>query len=168
MENGVGVVDGYEKGEKSVEVGVIEGRVEEEGRVVVGSDEVKDLDGEEVFEEAMSDTKDLEEHDSLDGGVGGGDRNVEVVGESGLRGVDENLNGGYEVEKFEEASEVASLEVVGSIEDKVESLVDGKSVDGVVVEDGVDEGGTEKEVENDEFNGSREDVVVDSGENGGK
>ncbi|KAF3967247.1 hypothetical protein CMV_008738 [Castanea mollissima] len=168
MENGVGVVDGYEKGEKSVEVGVIEGRVEEEEKVVVGSDEVKDLDGEEVFEEAMSATKDLEEHSSLDGGVGGGDRNVEVVGESGLHGVDESLNGGYEVEKFEEASEFASLEVVGSIEDKVESLVDGKSVDGVVVEDGVDEGGTEKEVETDELNGSREDVVVDSGENGGK
>ncbi|XP_075675463.1 translocase of chloroplast 120, chloroplastic [Castanea sativa] len=168
MENGVGVVDGYEKGEKSVEVGVIEGRVEEEEKVVVGSDEVKDLDGEEVFEEAMSATKDLEEHGSLDGGVGGGDRNVEVVGESGLHGVDESLNGGYEVEKFEEASEFASLEVVGSIEDKVESLVDGKSVDGVVVEDGVDEGGTEKEVETDELNGSREDVVVDSGENGGK
>lgn len=168
MENGVGVVDGYEKGEKSVEVGVIEGRVEEEEKVVVGSDEVKDLDGEEVFEEAMSATKDLEEHGSLDGGVGGGDRNVEVVGESGLHGVDESLNGGYEVEKFEEASEGASLEVVGSIEDKVESLVDGKSVGGVVVEDGVDEGGTEREVETDELNGSREDVVVDSGENGGK
>ncbi|KAL4616127.1 hypothetical protein ACB092_07G176800 [Castanea dentata] len=168
MENGVGVVDGYEKGEKSVEVGVIEGRVEEEEKVVVGSDEVKDLDGEEVFEEAMSATKDLEEHGSLDGGVGGGDRNVEVVGESGLHGVDESLNGGYEVEKFEEASEFASLEVVGSIEDKVESLVDGKSVDGVVVEDGVDEGGTEKEVETDELDGLREDVVVDSGENGGK
>lgn len=168
MENGVGVVDGYEKGEKSVEVGVIEGRVEEEEKVVVGSDEVKDLDGEEVFEEAMSATKDLEEHGSLDGGVGGGDRNVEVVGESGLHGVDESLNGGYEVEKFEEASEGASLEVVGSIEDKVESLVDGKSVVGVVVEDGVDEGGTEREVETDELNGSREDVVVDSGENGGK
>lgn len=168
MENGVGVVDGYEKGEKSVEVGVIEGRVEEEEKVVVGSDEVKDLDGEEVFEEAMSATKDLEEHGSLDGGVGGGDRNVEVVGELGLHGVDESLNGGYEVEKFEEASEGASLEVVGSIEDKVESLVDGKSVGGVVVEDGVDEGGTEREVETDELNGSREDVVVDSGENGGK
>lgn len=168
MENGVGVVDGYEKGEKSVEVGVIEGRVEEEENVVVGSDEVKDLDGEEVFEEAMSATKDLEEHGSLDGGVGGGDRIVEVVGESGLHGVDESLNGGYEVEKFEEASEGASLEVVGSIEDKVESLVDGKSVGGVVVEDGVDEGGTEREVETDELNGSREDVVVDSGENGGK
>lgn len=168
MENGVGVVDGYEKGEKSVEVGVIEGRVEEEEKVVVGSDEVKDLDGEEVFEEAMSATKDLEEHGSLDGGVGGGDRNVEVVGESGLHGVDESLNGGYEVEKFEEVSEGASLEVVGSIEDKVESLVDGKSVVGVVVEDGVDEGGTEREVETDELNGSREDVVVDSGENGGK
>lgn len=168
MENGVGVVDGYEKGEKSVEVGVIEGRVEEEEKVVVGSDEVKDLDGEEVFEEAMSATKDLEEHGSLDGGVGGGDRNVEVVGESGLHGVDESLNGGYEVEKFEEVSEGASLEVVGSIEDKVESLVDGKSVGGVVVEDGVDEGGTEREVETDELNGSREDVVVDSGENGGK
>lgn len=168
MENGVGVVDGYEKGEKSVEVGVIEGRVEEEEKVVVGSDEVKDLDGEEVFEEAMSATKDLEEHGSLDGGVGGGDRIVEVVGESGLHGVDESLNGGYEVEKFEEASEGASLEVVGSIEDKVESLVDGKSVGGVVVEDGVDEGGTEREVETDELNGSREDVVVDSGENGGK
>lgn len=168
MENGVGVVDGYEKGEKSVEVGVIEGRVEEEENVVVGSDEVKDLDGEEVFEEAMSATKDLEEHGSLDGGVGGGDRNVEVVGESGLHGVDESLNGGYEVEKFEEVSEGASLEVVGSIEDKVESLVDGKSVVGVVVEDGVDEGGTEREVETDELNGSREDVVVDSGENGGK
>lgn len=168
MENGVGVVDGYEKGEKSVEVGVIEGRVEEEENVVVGSDEVKDLDGEEVFEEAMSATKDLEEHGSLDGGVGGGDRIVEVVGDSGLHGVDESLNGGYEVEKFEEASEGASLEVVGSIEDKVESLVDGKSVGGVVVEDGVDEGGTEREVETDELNGSREDVVVDSGENGGK
>lgn len=168
MENGVGVVDGYEKGEKSVEVGVIEGRVEEEEKVVVGSDEVKDLDGEEVFEEAMSATKDLEEHGSLDGGVGGGDRIVEVVGESGLHGVDESLNGGYEVEKFEEASDGASLEVVGSIEDKVESLVDGKSVGGVVVEDGVDEGGTEREVETDELNGSREDVVVDSGENGGK
>lgn len=168
MENGVGVVDGYEKGEKSVEVGVIEGRVEEEEKVVVGSDEVKDLDGEEVFEEAMSATKDLEEHGSLDGGVGGGDRIVEVVGESGLHGVDESLNGGYEVEKFEEVSEGASLEVVGSIEDKVESLVDGKSVGGVVVEDGVDEGGTEREVETDELNGSREDVVVDSGENGGK
>lgn len=168
MENGVGVVDGYEKGEKSVEVGVIEGRVEEEENVVVGSDEVKDLDGEEVFEEAMSATKDLEEHGSLDGGVGGGDRIVEVVGESGLHGVDESLNGGYEVEKFEEVSEGASLEVVGSIEDKVESLVDGKSVVGVVVEDGVDEGGTEREVETDELNGSREDVVVDSGENGGK
>lgn len=168
MENGVGVVDGYEKEEKSVEVGVIEGRVEEEEKVVVGSDEVKDLDGEEVFEEAMSATKDLEEHGSLDGGVGGGDRIVEVVGESGLHGVDESLNGGYEVEKFEEVSEGASLEVVGSIEDKVESLVDGKSVVGVVVEDGVDEGGTEREVETDELNGSREDVVVDSGENGGK
>lgn len=168
MENGVGVVDGYEKGEKSVEVGVIEGRVEEEEKVVVGSDEVKDLDGEEVFEEAMSATKDLEEHGSLDGGVGGGDRIVEVVGDSGLHGVDESLNGGYEVEKFEEVSEGASLEVVGSIEDKVESLVDGKSVGGVVVEDGVDEGGTEREVETDELNGSREDVVVDSGENGGK
>lgn len=168
MENGVGVVDGYEKGEKSVEVGVIEGRVEEEENVVVGSDEVKDLDGEEVFEEAMSATKDLEEHGSLGGGVGGGDRIVEVVGESGLHGVDESLNGGYEVEKFEEVSEGASLEVVGSIEDKVESLVDGKSVVGVVVEDGVDEGGTEREVETDELNGSREDVVVDSGENGGK
>ncbi|KAM4089323.1 hypothetical protein ACJW30_07G140300 [Castanea mollissima] len=168
MENGVGVVDGYEKGEKSVEVGVIEGRVEEEEKVVVGSDEVKDLDGEEVFEEAMSATTDLEEHGSLDGGVGGGDRNVEVVGESGLHGADESLNGGYEVEKFEEASEFASLEVVGSIEDKVESLVDGKSVDVVVVEDGVDEGGTEKEVETDELNGLREDVVVDSGKNGGK
>lgn len=168
MENGVGVVDGYEKGEKSVEVGVIEGRVEEEEKVVVGSDEVKDLDGEEVFEEAMSATKDLEEHGSLDGGVGGGDRIVEVVGDSGLHGVDESLNGGYEVEKFEEASEGASLEVVGSIEDKVESLVDGKSVGGVVVEDGVDEGGTEREVETDELNGSGEDVVVDSGENGGK
>jgi Toc86/159 family protein import component len=173
MENGVGIVDGSEMGEKSVEVGVFEGRLEEE-RVVVGSDEGKDLDGEDVFEEAMSTPKDFQEGrvvpESWDDGVGGGDGNDEVIGESGLRGVEESLNGGYEVEKFEEASEVPSVEAVGNIEDKVEYLVGGKSVDGVaaVVVDGVDEGGTEKDVENVELNGLRDDGVVDGGENGGK
>jgi hypothetical protein len=59
MENRVEIVDGSEAREESVEVEVSEERIEV--RVVVGSDESKDLDGEEVFEEAMSTPKLLQE-----------------------------------------------------------------------------------------------------------
>ncbi|KAF5443807.1 hypothetical protein F2P56_036334 [Juglans regia] len=162
MGNGVDIVDGSQVGEeKSVEVGVSqEGIVE---RVVVGSSELKDLDGEEVFWEAMSEPKifpeQLEESDSRYCGSGGGSGHVEVIGEMGLQVVDENPNARIEAERFDEASCVPSVEALMIIEDKVD-LVGGKIVDGAVVF----EVGTEKEVETDRYSGSRE--VSDSGENG--
>ncbi|XP_041013692.1 translocase of chloroplast 120, chloroplastic-like [Juglans microcarpa x Juglans regia] len=162
MGNGVDIGDGSQVGEEtSVEVGVSqEGIVE---RVVVGSSELKDLDGEEVFWEAMSEPKifpeQLEESDSRYCGSGGGSGHVEVIGETGLQVVDENPNAKIEAERFDEASCVPSVEALTIIEDKVD-LVGGKIVDGAVVF----EVGTEKEMETDRYSGSRE--VFDSGENG--
>jgi Toc86/159 family protein import component len=164
MENGVEIVNGSQVGEESVEVEVSEERIEE--RVVVGSDESKDLDGEEVFEEAMSTPNLLHEQVAEpDSGYGvscGGGGNAEVIPESVLQVVDENPNAGHEVEKFEEV--VQSLEASVVIEDKVDDLVGGRSLDGVVVVDGIDEGGNEKEAETDELNGSRDHGGFDSGE----
>ncbi|KAG2705935.1 hypothetical protein I3760_05G080600 [Carya illinoinensis] len=183
MENGVGIVDGALTGEKkSVQVGVSEERIVE--RAVVDSAESKDLDDEEGLEEAMSTPKISEEQvaesDSGNGGSGGGSGDVEVIGELDLGVFDGNSNAGHEDDEFEEASdvlsmeasevpsEVLSVEAPVNVEDKLNLVVSGQVVDGAVVVDGVVEVGTEKEVETDELNGSRDDVVCDSGENGGE
>ncbi|XP_062177565.1 translocase of chloroplast 120, chloroplastic-like isoform X1 [Alnus glutinosa] len=168
MENGVEIVDGSQAGEESVEVEVSEEIIEE--RVVVGSDESKDLYGEEVFDDAMSTLKLLQEQVAEpDSGYGvscGGGGNVELIPESVLQAVDENPNAGHEVEKFEEAAQFFEASVI--IEDKVDDLVGGKSVDGSVVVDEIDEGGNEKVAETDELNGSRDHGGFDGGENGGE
>ncbi|KAG7975802.1 hypothetical protein I3843_06G118100 [Carya illinoinensis] len=162
MGNGVNSFDGSQVGEeKSVEVGVSQEGIAE--RVVVGSSELKDLDDEEVFWEAMNEPKifpeQLEESDSRSCGSGGGSGHVEFIGETGLQVVDENPNARSEAERFDEASCVPSVEALMIIEDKVD-LVGGKIVDESVVF----KVGTEKEVVTDRYNGSRE--VSDSGENG--
>jgi Toc86/159 family protein import component len=168
MENGVEIVDGSQAGEESVEVEVSEEIIEE--RVVVGSDESKDLYGEEVFDDAMSTLKLLQEQVAEpDSGYGvscGGGGNVELIPESVLQAVDENPNAGHEVEKFEEAAQFFEASVI--IEDKVDDLVGGKSVDGAVVVGEIDEGGNEKVAETDELNGSRDHGGFDGGENGGE
>ncbi|XP_057496033.1 translocase of chloroplast 120, chloroplastic-like [Actinidia eriantha] len=143
MENGVGVVDGSHLGEKAMENEVLRSRVEEMGGV--GSDESKDSEGEEIFEEAIgADTPRVYSID--DNVVVSRDDNVDKVGDlGGSVDVDENSCVGIEVDKFEEAIGVSVAagnredELPVGFEDKVEGEVTGKLVDGAAVHEVIDE-----------------------------
>ncbi|XP_057488687.1 translocase of chloroplast 120, chloroplastic-like [Actinidia eriantha] len=145
MENGVGVgvVGGSHFGEKVMENEVLGSKVEEMGEV--GSDESKDSEGEEIFEDAIwADTPKVYSVD--DNVVVSRDDNAEKVGDlGGSVDVDENSYVGNEVEMFEEAigAPVAADnhedKLPVGFEDKVEGEVTGKLVDGAAVLEVIDE-----------------------------
>ncbi|XP_011046606.1 PREDICTED: translocase of chloroplast 120, chloroplastic-like isoform X1 [Populus euphratica] len=134
-------------------------KVEEE-RVVVGSDESKDL-GDEAFEEAIESHEQLQEEEGMkvvsDGAVS------ESVGDSISAVVDESSNLGNETEKLEEAIFIPAEsgnpdELGGAVgEEKVEDLVGEDSVDKI------DEGGTAKEARGSESSGGEVAEVVGNG-----
>uniref|UniRef100_A0A3N7FJE4 AIG1-type G domain-containing protein n=1 Tax=Populus trichocarpa TaxID=3694 RepID=A0A3N7FJE4_POPTR len=135
-------------------------KVEEE-RVVVGSDESKDLE-DEVFEEAIESHEQLQEEEEgmkvvSDGGV------FESVGDLISAVVDESSNLGNETEKLEEAlfipAESGNPDELGGVvgEEKVEDLVGEDSVDKI------DEGGTAKEARGSESSGGEVAEIVDNG-----
>ncbi|KAJ6896851.1 hypothetical protein NC651_022907 [Populus alba x Populus x berolinensis] len=136
-------------------------KVEEE-RVVVGSDESKDLE-DEVFEEAIESHEQLQEEEEegmkvvSDGGV------FESVGDSISAVVDESSNLGNETEKLEEAifipAESGNPDELGGVvgEEKVEDLVGEDSVDKI------DEGGTAKEARGSESSGGEVAEIVGNG-----
>ncbi|KAJ7001430.1 translocase of chloroplast 120 [Populus alba x Populus x berolinensis] len=160
MENGVERVVVEEKSNVGNEgFGV---KVEEE-RVVVGSDESKDLE-DEVFEEAIESHEHLQEEEEEEEGmkvesVGF----VESIGESSPAFDDENSNLGNETEKFKEVifvpAESGNPEELGGVvgEEKVEDLVGGDSVDKI------DEGGTAKEAGSNESSGGEVAEIIDNG-----
>jgi Toc86/159 family protein import component len=138
-------------------------KVEEE-RVVVGSDESKDLE-DEVFEEAIESHEQLQEEEGeeegmkvvSDGGV------FESVGDLISAVVDESSNLGNETEKLEEAlfipAESGNPDELGGVvgEEKVEDLVGEDSVDKI------DEGGTAKEARGSESSGGEVAEIVGNG-----
>uniref|UniRef100_A0A6M2EFE4 Uncharacterized protein n=1 Tax=Populus davidiana TaxID=266767 RepID=A0A6M2EFE4_9ROSI len=160
MENGVERVVVEEKSNVGNEgFGV---KVEEE-RVVVGSDESKDLE-DEIFEEAIESHEHLQEEEEEEEGmkvesVGF----VESIGESSPAFDDENSNLGNETEKFKEVifvpAESGNPEELGGVvgEEKVEDLVGGDSVDKI------DEGGTAKEARGSESSGGEVAEIVGNG-----
>ncbi|XP_044489425.1 translocase of chloroplast 120, chloroplastic-like [Mangifera indica] len=145
MENGVG---------KPIKVRVGNEKVED--RVQVGSDESKDAE-EEVFEEAVDRALDQETEDAS------GDDHLVVV-DSGLPVADENSSVGGEMESFEEATSVPTE--VGNVdlgEDEVEDLVGEEPVNGVVVPDKIDEGGTVGKAMSGELIGADVPAKIDEG-----
>ncbi|KAH7518452.1 hypothetical protein FEM48_Zijuj09G0173100 [Ziziphus jujuba var. spinosa] len=179
MENAAGIfVDNSNMPEeKSVEVGVSEERIEE--KAVLGSDGLNELEGEEVFEEAMDVQEHLQEQGTKasfwDDAVVGENRKSETINDLGLEGVDKSPSGGHEFEKFEEA--IGVLIEVGKHEEedeavvinegKVRDLVGGNSVDGTEMTSGIDDGGTDIKPMTNEVNGSDDGLVV-SRDDGGK
>ncbi|KAL3597468.1 hypothetical protein D5086_009105 [Populus alba] len=161
MENGVERVVVEEKSNVGNEgFGV---KVEEE-RVVVGSDESKDLE-DEVFEEAIESHEHLqeEEEEEEEGMKVESVGFVESIGESSPAFDDENSNLGNETEKFKEVifvpAESGNPEELGGVvgEEKVEDLVGGDSVDKI------DEGGTSKEAGSNESSGGEVAEIIDNG-----
>ena len=161
MENGVERVVVEEKSNVGNEgFGV---KVEEE-RVVVGSDESKDLE-DEVFEEAIESHEHLqeEEEEEEEGMKVESVGFVESIGESSPAFDDENLNLGNETEKFKEVifvpADNGNPEELGGVvgEEKVEDLVGGDSVDKI------DEGGTAKEAGSNESSGGEVAEIIDNG-----
>ncbi|KAJ6937095.1 hypothetical protein NC652_011689 [Populus alba x Populus x berolinensis] len=163
MENGVERVVVEEKSNVGNEgFGV---KVEEE-RVVVGSDESKDLE-DEVFEEAIESHEHLQEEEEEEEEEEGMKVEsvgfVESIGESSPAFDDENSNLGNETEKFKEVifvpAESGNPEELGGVvgEEKVEDLVGGDSVDKI------DEGGTAKEAGSNESSGGEVAEIIDNG-----
>ncbi|XP_011037290.1 PREDICTED: translocase of chloroplast 120, chloroplastic isoform X3 [Populus euphratica] len=160
MENGVERVVVEEKSNVGNEgFGV---KVEEE-RIVVGSDESKDLE-DEVFEEAIESHEHLQEVEEEEEGIKVESVGfVESIGESSPAFDDENLNLGNEAEKFKEVifvpAESGNPEELGGVvgEEKVEDLVGGDSVDKI------DEGGTAKEAASNESSGGGVAEIIDNG-----
>ncbi|KAI9396683.1 hypothetical protein POPTR_004G171600v4 [Populus trichocarpa] len=163
MENGVERVVVEEKSNVGNEgFGV---KVEEE-RVVVGSDESKDLE-DEVFEEAIESHEHLQEEEEEEEEEEGMKVEsvgfVESIGESSPAFDDENLNLGNETEKFKEVifvpADNGNPEELGGVvgEEKVEDLVGGDSVDKI------DEGGTAKEAGSNESSGGEVAEIIDNG-----
>ncbi|XP_057456581.1 translocase of chloroplast 120, chloroplastic [Lotus japonicus] len=145
MDHGVDVVDGGGEGEsKRV---VVDGVFDDS--VVVGSDKSKDLEGEEVFQEAMEPQESFREQgdavvDENDGvGAGGGAVGLDVVGENTDAAAVADAT--QEHDDFEEA-----IGVVGELGKEGEAEVngdlglgkDGQGVGDSVHRDGVDSGGT--------------------------
>ncbi|XP_052311647.1 translocase of chloroplast 120, chloroplastic isoform X4 [Populus trichocarpa] len=137
-------------------------KVEEE-RVVVGSDESKDLE-DEVFEEAIESHEQLQEEEEEEGMKVVSDGGVfESVGDLISAVVDESSNLGNETEKLEEAlfipAESGNPDELGGVvgEEKVEDLVGEDSVDKI------DEGGTAKEARGSESSGGEVAEIVDNG-----
>ncbi|KAK9287540.1 hypothetical protein L1049_015961 [Liquidambar formosana] len=168
MENGVEIVGESHIGEvKGVGYGIIDERVEE--RVLGGSDESKDEENDEVFEEAIEQLQELPVKPDLGGGGVDEDGNVETILNSGSVVVDGNSSIVLEGETFEEAIGVPSElgyceeERPVVVEEKVDDLVAGETVDGVLVVDGIDEGGMDKEASGNKLNG-----LVGNGEDNGK
>lgn len=144
MENGV---------DKPLADMVVDEKVEE--KVSASSDDLKDV--EEVFKEAVG------THDHLhDQGAKDDSRDDGFAGDSDLAVVDDGSNAGGEVERFEEAIEVPSEDENAVVEDKVEDLAGVESIDGVVVPDKVDEGGTERGGTNGELKDGTESSGVGS------
>ena len=121
MENGVEAIDISHLGEmKGVDDRVFEERVGE--GVVSGSDESKDSEGDEIFEEAVDHPMKLESGNVVVDEDGDG----KVIDDSESVGIDGNLNVGHEGETFEEAigvsGEVRNSEqaVAGGVEAEVE------------------------------------------------
>lgn len=164
MENGVEAVDISHLGEmKGVDDRVFEERVGE--GVVSGSDESKDSEGDEIFEEAVDHPMKLESGNVVVDEDGDG----KVIDDSESVGIDGNLNVGHEGETFEEAigvsGEVRNSEqaVAGGVEAEVEGLVGREGVDGVGKVNNIDEESISKEVVTDDLTG-----LVDSEEDKGK
>ena len=164
MENGVEAIDISHLGEmKGVDDRVFEERVGE--GVVSGSDESKDSEGDEIFEEAVDHPMKLESGNVVVDEDGDG----KVIDDSESVGIDGNLNVGHEGETFEEAigvsGEVRNSEqaVAGGVEAEVEGLVDREGVDGVGKVNNIDQESISKEVVTDDLTG-----LVDSEEDKGK
>lgn len=164
MENGVEAVDISHLGEmKGVDDRVFEERVGE--GVVSGSDESKDSEGDEIFEEAVDHPMKLESGNVVVDEDGDG----KVIDDSESVGIDGNFNVGHEGETFEEAigvsGEVRNSEqaVAGGVEAEVEGLVGREGVDGVGKVNNIDEESISKEVVTDDLTG-----LVDSEEDKGK
>ncbi|GMP64225.1 hypothetical protein CsSME_00025604 [Camellia sinensis var. sinensis] len=164
MENGVGIVDGSRLEDKIVEHEVLDSRVEERG--VVGSDESKDVEVDEVFEEAIGvDTPRVYS-------VVNRDDVVEEVGDlGGSVEIEDNSDVGSDLEKFEEAIgvpvEVGNYEeeLPVGVEDKVEEgLVGGEPTDEAAVQEVIDEESVDEKVVSDEMNQMENDVMVSAGE----
>lgn len=164
MENGVGIVDGSRLEDKIVEHEVLDSRVEERG--VVGSDESKDVEVDEVFEEAIGvDTPRVYS-------VVNQDDVIEEVGDlGGSVEIEENSDVGSDVEKFEEAIGVPVVvgnneeELPVGAEDKVEGgSVGGEPTDEAAVQEVIDEESVAEKVVSDEMNQMENDVMVSAGE----
>lgn len=161
MENGVGI----DLGETVMENEVLESRVEE--RDAVGSDESRESEGDDVFEEAIS-----AETPRVFPEVIGVNRDY-CVGDVGhVVGsveVDEDVSVGNDVEKFEEA--IGGPVVVGNheeelpvVEHKIEGFAGGESVD-EATEGEINDVESEKEkLLAGELNGTENDLSTSAGE----
>ncbi|KAA8536006.1 hypothetical protein F0562_028484 [Nyssa sinensis] len=165
MENGVRIVDGLH-----LEDNVLGSRAEE--KAAVGSDELKDSEGDDVFEEAIdAETPRVDSENVILNEEGNVEKITDLVGSLV---VDENLNLGNEVEKFEEAIGVPS-EVVNHeeeppvvVEEMPEDLVGGEPVDKAVIEEVMDDQAAREKIVRDELNGLWNDGLVGDEEGEGK
>ncbi|CAK7329526.1 unnamed protein product [Dovyalis caffra] len=136
-------------------------KVEEE-RLVVGSDESKDLE-DEVFEEAIESHEQLQEEEEVGMKVESDGVVVESVGDLSSVVVDESTNLGNEAEKFEEAifvpAESGNPEELSGVvvEEKVKDLV------GEDIVYKIDEGGTAKESGSNESSAGEVAEIVGNG-----
>ena len=148
MENGVEAVGRSYSGEMNgVDDRVFEERVGE--GVVAGSDELKDSEGDEIFEEAMDHPMELDSRNV----VVDEDVDSKVIDDSELVGTDGNLNAGHEEEAFEEA-----IGVPGEVMNSEQAVVGGVEVEGLVGREGAD--GVER-VNNIDEESISEEVVAD-------
>ena len=173
MDNEAEVFYGYGDGEgerKRVEAGV------SEESIIMGSDKLKDLEGEEVFQEAMEPQEHFHvqgaKHYQEDAVVAEGD-DAATVSASSLPLVDEPPSAAQDPDNFEEAIGVAD-ESGKHTEEEVEVIAN-REVDKVgqvpldsVHLDGVDSGGTGDGVSCDESYNMRDDGLKRSDWSGGK
>lgn len=166
MENGVGIADGSRLGGKVTENEVLESRVEE--RDAVGSDETKDSEGDEVFEEAVAaETPRGFPVDIVVNGDGKADKvgNLDVSVEAA-----EISDVGNEVEKFEEAIGVPVVvgdhgeELPVCVEDKVDGLVVAEHVYESKLGEFIDEESVINKHVRDEINATETDLPVTTGD----
>uniref|UniRef100_A0A5B7B6C7 AIG1-type G domain-containing protein n=1 Tax=Davidia involucrata TaxID=16924 RepID=A0A5B7B6C7_DAVIN len=171
MENGVGIVDGSHLGDKmGVEDEVFGLRVEETAEVE--SDESKDSEGDEVFEEAIDaetprvDSEDVIVNEDVNA------KNITDLGD--YLEVDVNSNVGNDIEEFEEPIQVPSEvgnhkeEPPIAVEEKPKDLVGGEPFDEAPMEEVIDEQTTTEKVVRDELNGLQNDGSVSNEEGEGK
>lgn len=155
--NGVGTVDGSRLRDKEVvENEVLESKVDE--ITVGGSDESRDSEGDEVFEEATNaDILRIDSENAVKNGNLGDSLEVDV-----------NLDAGHETEKFEEATEIPEVvshegeEPLTVSHEKIEEFIDQKDVDKVKVAGIIDEHSVPEEVVRDVVTLMENDGLVDS------